>query len=217
MTYCALAGLGEEEVGNDTLDGTPDDEDDVRLPFDLLNGDWPGELVDQAGGIDEETLESHTLRSDFERDTLDWVESLERSNVERVNGAKDKDEGQDGVGGGIIVELGIAVGDTARDQGVGESACRCRHANPDYGGTEETSQHKLPTAKHLNEVGTDDGRYELNNGIAQLDVGLANRVINANGVEDRAEEVRQNVVATNQEKSVKIDQTRAEAVAGHKG
>lgn len=44
-TYSSIFCLGDEEEDYDGLNGTPDREDDVRPPADLLHGDGPGELV----------------------------------------------------------------------------------------------------------------------------------------------------------------------------
>ncbi len=48
MAYCAVLGLGHDEVNDDGLDKTPNHEDKVCLPLDLLQSDWETELVDKG-------------------------------------------------------------------------------------------------------------------------------------------------------------------------
>src|SRR5690606_8083898 len=57
----AALGLWDEEVDNSGLDRTPNDEDEVSLPCNLLKGDGPCELVEETGGVDSEGGEGHTL------------------------------------------------------------------------------------------------------------------------------------------------------------
>ena len=81
-TYRSLPGLWEDKVCNDTLKSTPDDEDDVCLPCNLLERDGPSELIHEAGGIDSKALQRHTFGSNLEAEALDWVQRLQRSDVE---------------------------------------------------------------------------------------------------------------------------------------
>ena len=122
-TYSSLASLWEEKVGNDAHECTPDDEDDVALPLDLLDGDRPGELIDQASGVDEETLERHTLGTDLVAEHLDGVQGLQRCEVERVDCAEEEDEGQHGVASILVGENGVTGFHGAGLQGVGERRC----------------------------------------------------------------------------------------------
>jgi len=72
----SLASLREEEVSDDAKHDTSNDEDNVDLPLDLLEGNGPGELVDQARRVDEETLERHTLGTDLIAEDLHGVKGL---------------------------------------------------------------------------------------------------------------------------------------------
>ena len=45
---CAVLGLGDEEVDDDSLHGAPHTEDDVSLPADVLEGDRESKLVDKS-------------------------------------------------------------------------------------------------------------------------------------------------------------------------
>jgi hypothetical protein len=95
------------------------DEDDVGLPFDALDSDGPGELVHQAGSIDGEALECHSLGSDVEVDAFHGVEGLKRGDVEGVDASEDKNEGQDRITSGVVVEYGISIFDASGTQRAG--------------------------------------------------------------------------------------------------
>lgn len=82
MTYSALSGFWEEEIGKDTLDSSPDHEDDVGLPLNLFDGNRPGELVEKTGCVDKGRLDGHSLCSDLKGDDLDRVQTLKRGDVE---------------------------------------------------------------------------------------------------------------------------------------
>ena len=194
MTYSAPAGFWEEQVRQTSLDEAPHDEDYVALPLDLLDGNGPRKLVHQAGGVDEEGLERHTLGAEFEAEHLDRVQSLKGGQVERVDGAKDEDHGEHGVTGGFVAEDGVTVVDVAGDQRVRKRAGRCRHADPDDRGAEKTGKHHLATADSLDELGAENGEAELLDGVGELDVGLADGAVDAGGVEDGAHEVGQNTI-----------------------
>lgn len=102
VTYSAVLGLWSEQEGDTSLDNTPDHEDEVSLPSDLCESLWETELVDEGTEVDEKTGESHTLGTHLEGEDLDWVESLERSPSERVDGLEDVDHGDDGNGGSLV-------------------------------------------------------------------------------------------------------------------
>lgn len=53
ITYSSLSGLREEEVCEDALGKGPDNEDDIGLPLDLLDGNRPSKLVEEAGSVDK--------------------------------------------------------------------------------------------------------------------------------------------------------------------
>ena len=194
-TYRALPGLGEDEVCNDTLESTPDNEDDVCLPFDLLERNGPSELVHEAGGIDREGLQSHTLGSDFEAETLDGIQRLQRSDVEGVDGAEDEDEREHGIACIVVAVDRVAIFGASGDQGGRESACGSGHANPDNCGAEKATQHHLATADLLNEVSSNDSPEELEAGVSKVDIGLADRSVDTGGVEDGGHEVGENRVS----------------------
>jgi hypothetical protein len=99
VTYSAVLSLWGEEEGKTGLDQTPDHEDEVSLPSNLLKGLWETELVDKSTEVDEETRESHTLGTHLVGEDLDWVKSLERSPSERVDSLEDVDHGNNTNGG----------------------------------------------------------------------------------------------------------------------
>lgn len=86
----------------------PDNEDDVCLPFEVFDGNGPGELVKKTSCINKGTLESHTLGTDLKVDDFDGVEGLERSKVERVDTSEDEDECQHGIAGSLVAVDSIA-------------------------------------------------------------------------------------------------------------
>jgi hypothetical protein len=205
-TYSASACLREAEVRNNTLSSTPYDEDDICLPSNLLQRNRPGIGVDEASGIDKKRLKCHALGADLEGQILDWVQRLQRSNVERVDDAEDKDERQDSVRGGVVVVDGITVLGAARDEVAVEAAGRGGHTHPDdacscsrisvpapestlTARTEEASKHKLAATELLDEERAYSGSCELNAIVAQADIGLANLSVDTNGIEDSCHEV----------------------------
>lgn len=46
-SYSAVSGLREPILDNDGLSNTPDSEDDIRLPSNVLKRDRPSKLVDE--------------------------------------------------------------------------------------------------------------------------------------------------------------------------
>lgn len=65
-TYGTLLGLGDEEVNNRSLNSTPNAEDDVGVPSDMLQSNGPDELVEDRNDVHDEVTEGHTLCSNFE-------------------------------------------------------------------------------------------------------------------------------------------------------
>jgi hypothetical protein len=189
VTYSPLPGLWEEKVRQDTLDESPGHEDDVRLPLDLLDGNGPGELVEQAGGVDEEGLEGHALGADLERDAFDRVEGLQGGDVERVHGAEDEDKSQHGIAGVLVGEDGVAVVDAAGRERLRERAGRGGHAHPHDRDAEEAGQHHPAAADLLDEMRPDHGEDELFDAVPELHVGLADGPVDAGGVEDGRHEL----------------------------
>lgn len=54
LTYSAVAGFREKEVHDDSLSSTPGDKDDVSLPANTLERDWPSKLVKQTASVDSQ-------------------------------------------------------------------------------------------------------------------------------------------------------------------
>lgn len=76
MTYRSVLGLRQEEVEDHELHSIPGNEDDVRVPADRLQGDWPGKLAEQPASIDSQGGKGHALCTHLEGKDLDWVQSL---------------------------------------------------------------------------------------------------------------------------------------------
>lgn len=153
-------------------------------------------MIHQTCNRDGEGLQSHTLGTDFEVDTLDGIESLERRKVERVDSTEDEDESKNGIAGGIVAVDGIGVLDASGNQRRGECACCGGHAHPHDRATEETAEHHLAATDLLNELSSDDSPEELEAGVAQVDISLADGGIDANGIEDGGHEVGKDGVST---------------------
>lgn len=160
-TYSSLAGFGEEKVCNKAPDGRQSNEDDVRLPLELLDRHRPGELVGDTSNVGEDTLESHPLGTDFKVDDLDRVQRLERCQVERVDGSEDEDEGQDSVAGRLVAELGVTISHAAGRDRVGQSGGSRSHADPDDGSSPEATEQHLATTNQLHKMSTNDGKGKL--------------------------------------------------------
>lgn len=71
-----MLGFRNEHPDNESLNGTPDDEDDVELPLDVLQGDGVSELVDQHGSGKRQIREGHALSAHLEGQDFDGVKSL---------------------------------------------------------------------------------------------------------------------------------------------
>lgn len=77
--YSAILCLGDEEIDDSGLYSTPDGEDNIGPPSDLIHGNRPGELIQEASGSDSKTREAHSLCTHFKREDLDRIQCLERS------------------------------------------------------------------------------------------------------------------------------------------
>lgn len=91
---------------------------------------------------------------------------LQRRNVERVHGAKDKNECQYRVAGVLVGEDGVAVVDIPGNERAGERAGRSCHADPNDGNAKEAAEHHLATADLFDEMRADDGADELFDAVA---------------------------------------------------
>lgn len=97
-TYSTVASLGEVQPDDEGLGNTPDDEDDVGLPTNVLKRNRPSKLVKQTTSIDCQTRECHTLGTHLERQNLHGVQSLKRSNAEREDSAEHENHGDGSLG-----------------------------------------------------------------------------------------------------------------------
>lgn len=89
--YSAVLSLGDEHPDEASLDNTPDHEDEVGLPFDVVKSDWETELVDEGSSGDEHVRESHSLGTHLEGENFDRVECLHRSPAKGVDSLEDVD------------------------------------------------------------------------------------------------------------------------------
>lgn len=80
----------------------PDGKDDVGFPPDLIHGNGPGELVQEASSGDSEARETHALGTHLERQDLDGIQGLKRSEAHRVDSTKNKHEGKGGGAGTLV-------------------------------------------------------------------------------------------------------------------
>lgn len=121
----SVLGLRYEEVKNDGLADTPDAEDDIGLPGNVLESDRNTELHDKHGSVGEERAEGHTLGSDLVAEDLDRVEGLERSPTNGVEDLEEVNPSQDGLadwaGDGFSLGLVIKVGNVGNRSGNGDT------------------------------------------------------------------------------------------------
>lgn len=178
----AALGFWNEEVDDSGLDQTPDDEDDVSLPLDLLEGNWPGELVEKTGGVDGKGGESHTLSTLLEGQDFDWVESLEWGETNGVEDTEDENETDGGTSCVDVVWVGV----------VGSSAGG--NSDPDDGERDVDEEEERTTTKSVNEEGTADSEEALDEGKTQVDVEDGLWVGNTGGGKETSQEVGDDTV-----------------------
>lgn len=89
----------------------------------------------------------------------------------------------------MVAVDGITILHGAGLQRLGKGSRGGCHADPDNGGSKETTQHHLTTTNFLDEVCTDDGEEELEAAVTEANIGLANRVIDSGSIKDCGQEV----------------------------
>src|SRR5690606_20567921 len=166
------------------LDETPDDEDDVGLPLDLLKGNWPGELVEETSSVDSEGGESHTLGTLLEGENLDWVESLEWGETDGVEDTKDEDETDGGTSGSNVVVVGIV--DTSADS----------DGNPDNAERQVGEEKEWATSESVDKGSTADGEEALDESKTQVDVEDSGWVGDTSGGKKTSQEVGDDTVTS---------------------
>lgn len=177
-------GFWDEEVDDDGLDGTPDNEDDVGLPGNLLKGNWPGKLVEETGGVDSEGGEGHTLGTLLEGEDLDWVESLEWGETNGVEDTEDEDESDGSTGS---TNVGVVVG-------VGSS--ESSDADPDESERDVDEEEERTTTETINEESTADSEEALDESETQVDVEDSGGVGDTGGGKETSQEVGDDTVTS---------------------
>lgn len=177
----AALGLGDEEVDDEDLEGTPRNEDDVGLPSDLLKGNGPGELVEETSSVDGERGEGHTLGTLLEGEDLDGVEGLERSETNGVEHAEHEDEADSGAGSGSVASVEV---DTGGDG----------NGNPDEGERDVGEEEERATSEPVNLGGTDNGEEERDEGKSEIDVENLDGVGDTGSGEETTQEVGDDTV-----------------------
>jgi hypothetical protein len=180
----AVLSLGHHEIEDGRLDGVPDNENDVSLPLDLGKGDRPGELVEQATGVDSEGRESHALGAHLERKHFDRVQSLERCETDGIDCAENEDHSDGGASGGAVGLVGLAV------KGCGGGDTDPYDARADHG-----EQHEWAATDAVDECGTSERKNELEACVAEVDVGLGDFVLVASSVQHGGQEVGEHAIA----------------------
>jgi hypothetical protein len=201
----AILGLGDEEVEDDGLADTPDAEDNVGLPRDVLESNRDTELHDKHSGIGEERAEGHTLGSDLVTEDLDRVEGLERSPTNGVEDLEEVDPGQnsladrgsDCIGLGLVVEVGN-VGNRGGDSDTDPAKSTNKVDNEKHGTATDS------VSKKSSESGEDN----LDSVHAQGDLCLCPSLLDTGGVEESTEVVGDDTVAS------PLAEKRDETVAG---
>lgn len=176
QAYSAILGLRDKDVDDSSLDQTPDHEDDVGLPLDLLQGDGETELVDERTDGGEHVREGHSLSAHLEGEHLDGVKGLEWGPAERVDGLEDVDHGNRG-GTGRLVTLLLLDTCGGGDTDPAEGAC---NVDPD----EERTATKL-----IDKHGADEGHDALDGVHDDEEVGLGSGVGDTGSVQNTTQEV----------------------------
>lgn len=138
LTYSAVTSLWEEKVHDNSLSRAPDNEDDIGLPSNVLEGDRPCKLVEKTAGVDSQTGECHSLGSHLKGKDLNRVEGLKRCDTEREEGAEHEDHGNGRFGGSGVL-------------GLIEQAAGGGHANPDNRTGTHGSYHELTPTEFVDE------------------------------------------------------------------
>jgi hypothetical protein len=185
MTYRSVLGFGQEKVEDNGLYRTPNNKNKVRVPADRLQGDRPGELVEQAASIDSQRGKGHTLSAHLEGQDLDRVESLQGRQADRVNGAEDEDERNGGLGSSGVGLIRL-----------GKDARSGAHADPHHAATGHAEQHQGPAANTVDKSSTSQGEHKLKARIAEEDVSLGNRLRVTGRSQNGGQEIGQGAIAS---------------------
>lgn len=166
------------------MDNTPDHEDNVGLPLNLLKGLWETKLVDEGTEVDEETGESHTLGTHLEGEDLDWVESLERCPSERVDGLEDVNHSNNGSRRSLVL-LVIGVNTTGGND-----------TNPADCTSNVDPDEKWTTTDSVDEASTDGRDNNLNSVHGNEQVGTSSLVLDTSLLQDTSQEVGDDTVTS---------------------
>lgn len=178
-------GFWDEEVDDGGLDNTPDDEDDVSLPGNLLKGNWPSELVEETSSVDGKGGESHTLGTLLEGQDLDWVQGLEWSETDGVEDTEDEDEADGTTSSGDVGLVRIGVGSGTGSDG-----------NPDGGKGQVDEEEEWATAESVDEESTTDSEEALDESKTQVDVEDGLSVGDTGGGKKTSQEVGDDTVTS---------------------
>jgi hypothetical protein len=188
----SVLGLRDEEVEDDGLHDTPNAEDDVGLPSNVLQSDRNTKLHDKHGSVGEEGAEGHALGSHLVAENLNGVESLKGSPANGVEDLEEVDPGEDSLtnwrGDSINLFLVIEISD------VGD-----RGRNSDTDPAESTNdvddeQHRTATDS-VSEGGTESSKCNLNSVHSHSDVVLLSAILDTGSVKESAKVVRDDAVS----------------------
>jgi len=161
----AVLGLWQQEVGDGSLNGAPDGEDDISVPSDLLEGNGPDVVVEDGDDVHDKVAESHTLGTDFKVEDLDRVKSLKGSETNRVDCAKDELESKSGTSGGFV-----------GPSGMGKDGGSDTHAEPSDAATNVGEEKQWTTTPSVNKGCTAESEEELLASVTERQVVLRVRV-----------------------------------------
>jgi len=105
-----VAGLDEEEVDDDKLNGEPAAVDNIVLPLNVLESNWVDVVVEEESQVDEHEHDGHTTSTDLEWENLDGVTDKETGPSQVVTGIVEEDESDDGVTGSLGAVVGSVLG-----------------------------------------------------------------------------------------------------------
>lgn len=122
----AAFGLGEEEVDDEPVDGARDDEDEVELPADLVEGDGGADQRDFAGEVECRETQGDAVGPQVVREDLGDVDVLRGVDEEAPPADVEPDEEHGGVEAGFVGRV-----EERRGQGAQEDEGRNASCGPD--------------------------------------------------------------------------------------
>ena len=192
-TYCAVLGFWDEVPDDTGLNSTPHGEDDISLPCNVDKCHGNTELVGKETNGGEQVGEGHSFGTHLEGEDLDGVQSLEWGPANGVANLEDVDPCEHSLGDcgwdAIDIRIGGVVVDVCDGRRDGDS-------NPTRATREIDDDQHRATTKAVDLGSTEAGEDDLDGVHAQLDVDLKSLTADTGSIEELAEVVRDDTVAS---------------------